>query len=115
MKKYAKIINEETKSCEVGIGTNSAFYQSIGMTEMDVEQAYDGSWYVEGFAPIKPEPTKEEISEQRHNRYIEEADPLKLDYDEALARGASNTDELKDIWLAKKDEIRTALPYPVGK
>ena len=37
MKKYAKIINEETKACEVGLGTNSAFYQSIGMTEMEVE------------------------------------------------------------------------------
>ena len=26
-KKYAKITNEETKACEVGLGTNSAFYQ----------------------------------------------------------------------------------------
>ena len=54
MKKYAKIINEETKACEVGVGTNTAFYQSIGMIEMDVEQAYDGSWYIEGYAPEKP-------------------------------------------------------------
>ena len=54
MKKYAKIINEETKLCEVGLGTNSAFYQSIGMTEMEVEQAYNGSWYVKGYAPEKP-------------------------------------------------------------
>lgn len=61
MKKYAKVINQETKACEVGTGTNSAFYQSIGMTEMDVEQAYDGVWYLKGYAPAKPEPT---ISEQ---------------------------------------------------
>ena len=54
MKKYAKIINEETKQCEVGLGTNSAFYQSIGMTEMEVEQAYNGSWYLQGYAPEKP-------------------------------------------------------------
>lgn len=54
MKKYAKIINEETKLCEVGLGTNKAFYQSIGMTEQEVEQAYDGSWYVLGYAPKKP-------------------------------------------------------------
>ena len=54
MLKYAKVVNEETKLCEVGIGTNAEFYQSIGMTEMDVEQAYDGSWYVEGYAPEKP-------------------------------------------------------------
>ena len=60
MIKYAKVINEETGLCEVGLGTNTQFYQSIGMTEMDVEQAYNGSWYVKGFAPVAPEPTVEE-------------------------------------------------------
>lgn len=57
MIKYAKIIDEETKLCEVGIGTNIEFYQSIGMTEMDVEQAYNGQWYVAGHAPEEPEKT----------------------------------------------------------
>ena len=60
MKKYAKIINEETKLCEVGLGTNFAFYKSIGMIEMEVEQAYNGQWYLKGYAPAKPEPTLEE-------------------------------------------------------
>ena len=60
MKKYAKIVNEETKSCEVGTGTNTTFYQSIGMSEMEVEQAYNGQWYLKGYAPEKPEPTLEE-------------------------------------------------------
>ena len=74
MKKYAKIINEETKSCEVGLGTNSAFYQSIGMTEMEVEQAYDGSWYVKGFAPEKPvEELQAEVRAVR-NQYLEQTD-----------------------------------------
>ena len=65
MKKYAKIVNKETKACEVGLGTNSKFYQSIGMTEMEVEQAYNGDWYVLGFAPKKPQEliNKEEIQE----------------------------------------------------
>lgn len=57
---YAKIINEETKLCDVGLGTNTDFYKSIGMTEMEVEQAYNGSWYLKGYAPAKPEPTLEE-------------------------------------------------------
>lgn len=60
MLKYAKIVNEETKACDVGLGTNSAFYQSIGMTEMEVEQAWNGNWYLKGYAPAKPEPTIEE-------------------------------------------------------
>ena len=55
MKKYAKIINEETKQCEVGIGTNVDFYESIGMTQMDVEQAWNDLWFVQGCAPEKPE------------------------------------------------------------
>lgn len=65
MIKYAKIIDEETKQCEVGIGTNAKFYKSIGMTEMDVEQAYDGLWYVAGYAPAKPEPTEYEKAQAR--------------------------------------------------
>ena len=54
MLKHAKIINQETKQCEVGLGTNSQFYESIGMALMDVEQAYNGQWYVKGYAPEKP-------------------------------------------------------------
>lgn len=54
MKKYAKVINEETKLCSIGTGTNVKYYQSIGMTEQEVEQAYNGSWYLSGFAPQKP-------------------------------------------------------------
>lgn len=79
MKKYAKIINEETKQCEVGLGTNSAFYQSIGMTEMEVEEAYDGSWYLQGFAPEKP--IEEQQAEVRavRNSYLEKyVDPKQL-------------------------------------
>ena len=60
MKKYAKVINEETKACDVGLGTKSAFYKSIGMTEMEVDQAYNGQWYLKGYTPEKPEPTLEE-------------------------------------------------------
>ena len=117
MIKYAKVINEETKACEVGLGTNSVFYQSIGMTEMEVEQAYDGSWYVAGFAPIKPEPTIEEQNESiratREQLYIQTSDKLKADYDEAVARGAENAEELKTAWLESKDKIRAENPYVV--
>jgi hypothetical protein len=62
MKKYAKVINYETNQCEVGTGTNIAFYQSIGMTEMEVEQSYNGEWYLQGFSPKKVT-TKAELTE----------------------------------------------------
>lgn len=65
MFKFAKVVNEETKLCEVGLGTNSKFYESIGMTEMEVEQGYDGNWYLKGYAPVKPqEQIEAEIQKQ---------------------------------------------------
>lgn len=62
MIKYAKVVNEETKECEVGLGTNVEFYTELGMEEMNVEQAYNGFWYIEGYAPEKPQ---EEIDQER--------------------------------------------------
>ena len=78
MRMYAKIINEETKQCEVGLGTNTAFYKSIGMTEMEVEQAYDGSWYVKGYAPEKPTEQKETEVRAVRNQYLEQTDKFMI-------------------------------------
>lgn len=74
MKKYAKVINEETKACEVGLGTNINFYKHIGMEQMEVEQAYNGDWYVAGYAPVKPQEliNKEEIQELK--KQLDETD-----------------------------------------
>ena len=74
MKKYAKIIDPVKGICEVGIGNPDAvyrrivepdtgaektlyvrdYYKSIGMELMEVEQAYNGEWYVAGKAPAEP-------------------------------------------------------------
>lgn len=51
---YAKIIDEKTRACIVGTGTNVAYYISLGMSEMDVERGYDGLWYEKGYAPSEP-------------------------------------------------------------
>lgn len=118
MKKYAKIINEETKACEVGLGTNSAFYQSIGMTEMEVEQAYDGSWYVKGFAPEKPEPTYEEVSETRRGLYIEKVDPITAQIQRLRDEDVTTPElEAEIVALIEKRkqivaEIKEENPYP---
>ena len=70
--------------------------------------------YLEAVKPNAPTVAEknEQIRQQRQSRFSAEADPLKLDYDEAVARG--NTEEAEAIkaeWLAKKDEIRADLPY----
>ena len=58
--RYAKIIDEQTKEVQVGVGCDDAYYIEIGMTKMDVERAYNGLWYQAGYAPSKPEPTVDE-------------------------------------------------------
>ena len=59
MIKYAKVINEQTGLCEVGIGTNSKFYKSIGMNEQDVSQSgIDGKWYLSDKCPMKSDEDK---------------------------------------------------------
>ena len=118
MKMYAKVINNETKQCEVGDGTNSAFYQSIGMTEMEVEEAYDGSWYLEGYAPTKPEPTKEEQQKARENAYRAEVDPItchinRLKDEEQTAEIIAEIASLIEERKAKVEDIKQRYPYPV--
>ena len=53
--KYAKVTDEKTNRCDVGVGVDDEFYQSIGMELMNVDQGYDGQWYVAGYAPVKPQ------------------------------------------------------------
>ena len=42
---------------------------SIGFINLDVEQGYNGNWYIQGYAPAKPEPTLEEILIQKEQEY----------------------------------------------
>ena len=115
---YAKIINEETKLCDIGDGTNSAFYKSIGMTEMEVELGYDGSWYVKGYAPAKPEPTKEEQQKAREEAYIAKVDPItchinRLKDEEQTPEVIAEIAQLVEERKAKVEEIKARFPYPV--
>ena len=66
MIRYAKIENKNTKQVTYGVGTDINFYQSIGMTEMEIEQSdVDGLWYVSGYAPMKSEEQKQLEEQQR--------------------------------------------------
>ena len=118
MKKYAKVINEETKLCEVGSGTNASFYQSIGMSEMEVEEAYNGSWYLAGYAPVKPEPTKEEQQKAREEAYRAEVDPItchiqRLSDEEQTPEVIAEIAQLVEERKAKVEEVKQRFPYPV--
>lgn len=98
MKLYAQIVDEKTKKLAVGLGTNTAFYESVGMVEMEVERAYDGQWYVKGYAPEKPALTEAEIQEQL-KKIVENQMDVKAQekgYDDILAACsyATSTDHI---------------------
>ena len=100
MRKYAKVINEETKECSVGLGDNVEIFKAVGMTEQDVEQTSWGAWYIEGYAPaVKPETLEEKLirleGEYQMNRWQREGilapDSEYSDFTKARAQ------ELEDI------------------
>ncbi len=114
MLKFAKIINEGTKQCEVGAGTNSRFYQSIGMIEQDVEQAYNSSWYLRGYAPAKPELDVEELSAQKRS----ERDVVLQSTDIYMLSDFPISDEQRELYKQYRQYLRdlpTAESFPEVK
>lgn len=66
MIKYAKVINQETGLCEVGLGSNIDFYLSIGMSRLDVQQSdIDNNWYLAEKCPMKTDEQKELEEKER--------------------------------------------------
>ena len=79
----------------------------------------DEDKFVEIWTDVYVEPTiaeqNEEIRQARENAYKSISDYLKNDYDEAVARGAANAEQLKQMWLESKDKIRQENPYLTEK
>ena len=107
MLKYAKVIDDQTKLCEVGIGTDSEFYLSVGMTEQDVEQAWDGNWYLTGFVPVKPVPTDAEISVIRAQLYAVDSDAVFNSYQQGVASLQDYIDAKAQIGFDNKKSTQT--------
>ena len=66
MKKYAIFENKEIKQVNIVEGK---LISLLHAELMDVEQAYNGNWYLVGYAPTKPEPTLQERLEQLEQEY----------------------------------------------
>lgn len=98
MKKYAKIINEETKEVSVGLGDNVEFYKSLGMTEQDVEQSFNGSWYLKGYASKNIDALKENV------RRIRDSYLAKYDFTQLI--DAPFTDDEKEKFKEYRQYLR---------
>lgn len=94
--RYARIINEETQEVQVGVGCPIEYYIEIGMTEMEVEPAYNGQWYVTGYAPVQPEPTEYEKAQMRIAEL--KAEIAAVDYKQfKYLRGELTTEEWEEV------------------
>ncbi|MDR3126312.1 MAG: hypothetical protein LBT92_01625 [Rickettsiales bacterium] len=86
-------------------------------TDEPVIYAWDGALYLASQVPAEPKEHRgaresAEAKARRKEAYTVEADPLKLDYDEAVARGAEDAEAKRLAWLCKKDKIRESIPVP---
>ena len=102
----------------IAINTTKVFkflnYDSIKQDRKHTIDDYEqlnstGEYVLKSEYPI--EIRNEQIRAERQRRYEIESDPIRLDYDEAFARGEDTAETLKAEWLASKDKIREELPY----
>lgn len=81
MLKYIQIADEETKLVNVNDNDDMTAEEAItlGLSEekQEVEQAYNGDWYVAGHCPAEPEKT---YSEKRLEEYPSLSDQLDMLY-----------------------------------
>lgn len=88
MKKYTKVLDENTKICSVTLGQPKE-----GYTLQDVEQSdINGDWYLVGYAPMK---TAEQKAQEEHER-IQELFMTRSDFFDATIKafGADEDDLL---------------------
>ena len=108
MIKYTKILNDETGLCSVGEGTNSAYYKSIGMVELDVQQSdIDNAWYLAEKCPMKSD--EEKAKEERER--LDNLSMTRGDVFEALilAKGLGKAQIRAMIEQAELDTVTKAL------
>ena len=101
MKKWAKVINEETKTCEVGIGTDGEYYRDKGYSYVDVEQASNGMWYIKGYAPMLPYTSETQLEIERLKKELATYDYI----GNKIATGCATIEEYKEE-IAYCEELR---------
>jgi hypothetical protein len=86
----AKIVDNTTKLCSVAVGTDTEYYKSHGFAELDVEKAWDGNYYLAGYAPAQP---KEEQLAKLDAQYNADKAELLTAYQTAQLYGDTDTME----------------------
>lgn len=94
-----EVIDEEEYLKTITVGD---WYKSIGMEEMDVEEAYNYRWYLKGYAPKKPQ---EDINQEliaEYQQYLDTTDWYVVRYSET---GVEIPEEIRQ----KRQEARNKI------
>lgn len=106
MIKYAKVVDENTKQCEVGAGTNNTFYRKIGMKKLDVEQcSWNGKWYLTGHIPPEPEDYKKQNRIAQIKAELASKDEKSTRSVRAILAG-TDTENDKKFLISIEDEVQ---------
>lgn len=88
---------------------NNIFVKYIRIEETKEDyRLINGEYRIGGLTTAEQ---NENIRQTRESLYIQTSDVIRNDYLEAVARGSSNAEQLKQEWLASKDKIREENPY----
>jgi hypothetical protein len=108
----AKVVDNITKICSVAIGSDIEYYEKHGYTELDVEQAWDGNYYLKGYAPIQP--VDEQLAEL-DAQYNTDKAVLMSQYTEAVIDNDSElVASIKEELAILREEYDTAYEEIVG-
>lgn len=104
---YYKFLDEKTKQLEAW--TESKKQAEIAdlklSMEQEPEQAYDGNWYVAGYAPAKPDEVLAEEKRADRNRLLQESD-IRMLPDFTISA------EEKEQWLLYRQYLRDITKDP---
>lgn len=111
MIKYAKIMNSKTKVCMVGIGTDDEYYKTLGMIELDVEEAYNGVWYLAGYAPKAPEGyyEKQKTAEIDRQHAADKAELMEYYFEFAITDNTEGIESIKAEYEALNAQYDAAI------
>ena len=103
MKKYCKILNEETGLVQLGAGCSDEYYKEIGMKLRNVDQSdIDYEWYLFDKCPHKSEEQKQQEEQERiHNLSMTRSDF----FDNTIKAWGANSSELRPVIESTLDSL----------
>lgn len=114
MKNWVKVVDEEKKLCIVGGGTDTEFYKKDGFIFAEIETAWNGAFYLKGYAPEKPIEVKQaEVRADRDNKL--NGIFWRIERYQTQREAALETTDAKDIYSDLLLYLQYLRDYPDNK